>query len=133
MFAFLVSLAGLYTSRHALEQTRQQYLDERSMVLMAKIGERTDQLTLAAADSGFRLLNATMRFPSVIHKDQLDVQEDGSVWGMGSFDFELKRYVSERFPPLQDQIQVLELGIPTIINSSYTTKGKRYFEKSNHF
>ncbi len=128
--AFLVSFGGFYTSRQALRQTLTQYAEERAIVLTARFGEKTDSLVIATTDVRFHFLGGLIEFPSSVFKVPLQIQEDGAVWGMGSLDSELNNFIQRNYPTDAEHILILELGIPIVISSSYTTKGRGYFDKS---
>ena len=128
--AFLVSFGGFYTSRQALRQTLTQYAEERAIVLTARFGEKTDSLVIATTDVRFHFLGGLIEFPSSVFKVPLQIQEDGAVWGMGSLDSELNNFIQRNYPTDAEHILILELGIPIVISSSYTTKGRRYFDNS---
>jgi hypothetical protein len=51
--AFLIAAGGLYTSRQALNQTFEQYAEERALVLSATFGDAGDSLKVMPTDGGF--------------------------------------------------------------------------------
>jgi hypothetical protein len=130
LLAVLIAAAGLYTSRQAFNQTIQQYVEERSLVLSAKFGDAADSLTVTPTDSGFHFMQGAIWFPSVFIAGQQPIQEDGNVWGMATVGFRVAEYVMKKYKAEHGFASVVEIGIPVLIRSVYSTKGRAYTDLS---
>ena len=84
IIAACISAGGLYTSREALRQAEEQYVDERAIILTAHFGETAGALSVKPTDSATHFSEGIMEFPSLISSTPQKIGEDGGVWGMGS-------------------------------------------------
>jgi hypothetical protein len=82
-------------------------------------------------DTSFHFLSGKIKFPSEITKysDQA-IDEKGDVWGMVTLKYDIDKYVVREFPAQKDYANVVQIGIPVIIWSYYTTKGRGYADVS---
>jgi hypothetical protein len=132
--AFLIAAGGFYTSRQAFNQTYAQYAEERALVLSAKFAGRffdtADSLTVMPTDGGFHFMQGSIQFPSVIIDGVQPIEEDGRVWGMKTVEFNINAYVMKNFPAKEGFANFVQLGLPILIQSVYTTKGRAYVDRS---
>jgi hypothetical protein len=125
-----VSAGSLYTSRQSFWQTLTQYAEERALVLTGQFGDGTNSLSVKPADANFNFLGGSLELPSSIHYGSLDIQENGQVRGMATVDSELNSYIFKKRPPIPGYYSIVELGVPVLVFSDYTTKGRRYHDAS---
>jgi hypothetical protein len=121
---------ALHTSQKGLDLGIAQYSEERSSVLTARFGSSTDKMTLEPTDSAFHFLGGAMQLPSQIHKGVLEIGEDGAVSGMATVDGEINNFFSKM--PRADRrfVVLIQSGIPVLVSSFYTAKGRRYTDVS---
>jgi hypothetical protein len=133
LLAFFTGAGGLYTSREALNQSRQQFLEDRALVLVGTFGENTAQLKVSPADPSFRFMQGAVRFPTVLLDKPQPIEESGNVWGMGTLDFKLNKYMIEKFPPKTGIGKFIQADIPIMIQSYYAIKGQAYTDTSLYY
>lgn len=131
--AFVISLAGGCVSFWSYKITQRQFIQDRLLLLKAEIGGINDEfkeLTINPINEDAHFLEGEAYFPIKLSEKVNEIQANGKVWGMGSFQFNLKNYLKNRFKSDADHVTVGAINLPIILKSYYASKGDTYTDVS---
>ena len=129
--AGVISYFSFQTSNDAYQLAKNQYQEERSLILVATFDTKgSDVMVVKPVEAGFNYLGGQITWPTNIDGGPQPVEPSGKVWGMAWAAPSIQKFVQAKYHPLKDTSLYLELSVPVIIESHYTIKGLGYTDKS---
>lgn len=129
--ALAVSIKSCQTSDTALNLSHQQYIDDRQLILHGTFSDKNDSIKLNSTNASSILIEGRAIFPSSISNTEWKIRTEDKTIFLEEVKFAFKKIIKEKYSPVKGHAIFSESSeIPLVIESSYTSHGKRYRDLS---
>ena len=131
LLALVVSISSCRTSEKALELSTQQYKDDRHLILQGTMSDANDSMTLKSINDSSSLIEGRAIFPSSISDSEWKIRSEDKILRLALVKFSVKEIIKKNHPPERGLIKFGDSKeIPVVIESYYTSHGRRYRDLS---
>lgn len=134
LFSLFLSLFSIYYSNKALSITKMQFIQDRSLVLKAKIDAEERTVTFQSINDKSNLINGLIIFPDKISSNTFKINSYENKAHLTEIFTKIKDNIYNEITPSKDQvIGALDVKIPVLIDSYYTSHGEPFRDLSLYF